>query len=119
MRKSEITLFWDFIRHLLIIIGTFTVLYFLWTRVHWLLAIILILPVYIVVLNFFGFLTLPLYFFTPERRAYSNAEKALIKGDTSTALQIMKEYENGKSTTPNNDLDNTTVEVNAKKDERL
>lgn len=116
MRKSEVTLFWDFIRHLLIMTCTFVVTYFLWTRVHWALAVILILPIYIVMLNFFGFLTLPLYYFTPERKAYSSAEKALIKGDTDTALQIMKEYENGKATTSNNDSGNTTVEVGTRKD---
>ena len=116
MRKSEVTLFWDFTRHLLIMTGTVIVTYFLWTRVHWLLAAILFIPVYVVMLNLFGFLTLPLYFLTPECKVFSSAEKALLKGDTSTALQIIEEYENGKATTSNNDSGNTTVEVGTRKD---
>lgn len=108
MRKSEVTTFWDLLRHLLITIATVIVVYVLWTRIHWLLAVILLFPVYVVMLNFFGFLTLPLYYFTPERKAYSSAEKALIEGDTSRALQIMKDYEKGASTISNKNSDNAT-----------
>ena len=52
--------FLDVIRHLIIFIATITTLYFIW-KIHWLLAIIVALPVYIIVLNLVGFLTLPIY----------------------------------------------------------
>ena len=93
MHKSEVTCFWDFVRHLLIISGTIAVLYVSWTRVHWLLAIILALPVYVVMLNIVGLLTLPLYFLTPERKVASKAWKAIDEGDFNTASEILDEYE--------------------------
>jgi len=96
MRESKVTIFWDFIRHVLVLVSTVVALYFLWTRIHWVLAIIVAIPVYIVMRIIFGFLTLPLYFFTPERKVLSMAEKALDKGDGS-ALKILEAYEKGNS----------------------
>ena len=115
MHKSEVTCFWDLIRYLLIITSTIIITYFLWTKVHWLLAVVFVIPVYIVMLNLFGFLTLPLYYFTPERRTASNTMDAIEKGDIDTALKIVEGYENDEVTLSNDDLDNATAEVSTRK----
>ncbi len=93
MRKSVITWFLDIVRHLLIITGTVTVLCLSLTRVHWLLAIILAIPVYVVMFHLVDFLLLPLYFLTPEHRVVSMALKAIEEGDFSTALRVLEAYE--------------------------
>ena len=85
-------------------------------KVHWLLAAILVFPVYVVMLNLFGFLTLPLYFLTPERKVASNAWNAIEKGDKTKALRILEEYENVEPTSSNDDFDNTNAEVGTKKE---
>lgn len=94
MRKSKVTIFWDFIRHLLILVSTVVALYILWIRVHWVLAILVAIPVYIVMRIILGFLTLPLYFLTPETKVYSMVEKASDKGDDPSAL--LEAYEKGE-----------------------
>lgn len=66
--KSGLWCFWDLVRHLLILTGTAVIVYLLW-KVHWVVAVVLAFPVYLVSLNFFGFLTLCLYDFTPESKA--------------------------------------------------
>jgi Flp pilus assembly protein TadD len=94
MRKSKVTIFWDFIRHLLILVSTVVALYFLWIRINWVLAIIVAIPVYIVMRIIFGFLTLPLYVLTPETMVCSMALKAADKGGDSSAL--LEAYEKGE-----------------------
>jgi hypothetical protein len=96
MRKSKTTTFYDLIRYLLILSGTVITFYFLWTKIHPVLAILAAIPVYIVMLNLFGFLTLPLYFFTPESKAASRALKAAEEGDTSISSRIIEAYEKGE-----------------------
>lgn len=78
--------FLDAIRHLIIFIATITTLYFIW-KIHWLLAIVVALPVYIILLNLVGFLTLPLYglaiyawySLTPDGRAASEMLDNIMK----------------------------------------
>jgi len=57
----------DIIRWVLIIGATVLAVKWLWT-VHWVLGLVLALPVFLIFLNVFGFLTLPLYGFTTEAR---------------------------------------------------
>jgi hypothetical protein len=44
---------------------------------HWIGAVVAALPVFFVMLNLWGFLTLPLYIFSPEVRQARQAEKDL------------------------------------------
>ena len=55
----------DIIRWGLIIATTFLSVEWLW-NVHWVLGLVLAVPAYLVFLNLWGFLTLPLYMFTIE-----------------------------------------------------
>ncbi len=58
-------LFLDIIRWLLIIFATSVTVKWLW-GIHWLLGLLLAVPVFVVVMNVIGFATLPLYGFTQE-----------------------------------------------------
>ena len=55
------------LRHGLILGVTAYATWRLWDW-HWIAAILACIPIYIVALNVVGFLTLPLYAFTPENR---------------------------------------------------
>ena len=57
----------DAFRNLLVIAATGLCVYLLW-KWNWIVAVILAIPAYILMLNVFGFLTLPLYLLTPESR---------------------------------------------------
>lgn len=135
MRRSKITCFFDFFLYLLIISSTVVVTYFLWTRIHWLLAIILAFPIYRVIGYPFIFLTTPLYdWLTPENKAWSIACKALFECDHDRASRMFEAIErwdegdctalqeccngmrDGKSTSSNDDSDNATVEAGTRKD---
>ena len=94
MRESKVTILWDIIRHLLVLVSTLVTLYFLWTRIHWLFVIIVAVPVYFVMRIIFAFLTLPFYSLTPESKLLSMAEKALDKGDSGA--KILEAYERGE-----------------------
>lgn len=65
--KSSFTIFLDLFRNTLIFIATGYIVYLLWSW-HWLSAIILAIPIYIIVMNIIGFMTLPFYRLTPENR---------------------------------------------------
>lgn len=79
-QKSGTTIFFDIIRYIFIFSGTGFVLYFI-CKYNWVLAVIAAIPVFIIMLNLFGFLTLPLYLLTPESRAGSKTFRSLDKGD--------------------------------------
>ena len=68
----------DVVRHLLILAATAYVTVLLW-RWSWIAAIVACLPVYVVALNVFGFLTLPLYALTPEVKRAREMERALLQ----------------------------------------
>jgi len=130
MRRSKITCLFDFFLYLLIISSTAVVTYFLWTRIHWLLAIILALPVYRVIGYRLISLTAPLYnWLTPENKAWWIGCKALHDGDHDTASRMFESIErwdegdcvnlqeccknigDGKSKSPKDDLDNATSKL--------
>ena len=68
----------DIVRYLLILAGTSYVTVSIW-RWNWIVAILACAPVYFVMLNLFGFLTLPLYLLTPEVRRSKEMERALME----------------------------------------
>jgi hypothetical protein len=69
---------WDTVRWFLILTGDAVIVYLLW-KVHWIVAVILAFPVHRISLNFFGFLTLRLYDFTPEAKATRTYHEGLQK----------------------------------------
>ena len=89
--KSGTTIFFDIIRHLLILSGTCYVVFLVWQR-NWLVAVIAAIPIYLILLNLIGFLTLPLYVLTPESRLAAKASKALEKGDFETAKTLSDKF---------------------------
>lgn len=89
--KSGATIFLDILRNLLILIVTGYVVFLIW-KWNWIVALIAAIPVYIVVLNFFGFLTLPLYALTPENRLKVKAFKALEDGDFEKGKALSDEF---------------------------
>ena len=68
----------DVIRNLLILAATVYATFLIW-QWHWIAALVACIPVYIVMLNLFGFLTLPLYLLTPEVRRAKEMERALLQ----------------------------------------
>lgn len=94
---NTIRQFLDVIRHVIIITATIMTIYFLW-KIHWLLAIVVVFSTYILLVNVFGFLTLPLYALipygwsslTPEGKAMSEKWKRLEKGETEPLRELAK-----------------------------
>jgi hypothetical protein len=93
MRETLVTWFLEIARHLIRIAGTVTVIYLSWTMVHWLLALILAIPIYLAVSGFVDILVVPLYLLTPENRSLSKVLNAIGEGDFSTALRVLKAHD--------------------------
>jgi len=89
--KSGVTISLDIFRHLLIIAGTGYAVFLIW-KWNWIIALISAIPVYIVMLNLFGFITLPLYAFTPENRLKAKTLKAFEKGDFEKGKALTDEF---------------------------
>lgn len=89
--KSGTTIFLDILRNLLILVATGCVVFLIW-KWNWIIALIAAVPVYIAMLNLFGFLTLPLYTFTPENRLKAKAFKAFENGDIEKGKVITGEF---------------------------
>lgn len=89
--KSGVTISLDILRHLLILVGTGYAIFLIW-KWNWIVALIAAIPVYIVMLNLFGFLTLPLYAFTPENRLKAKAFKAFKNGDIDKGKTLTDEF---------------------------
>ncbi len=89
--KSGTTIFLDIFRNLLILAATSYVVFLIW-KWNWIVALIAAIPVYVIMLNLVGFLTLPLYLFTPENRLTAKAFKALRKGDSKQSEALTKEF---------------------------
>jgi len=74
--RSSTWRFLDVAREIAIILGTLKIVSLIW-GIGWMLAVIAALPIYAVVMNLVGFLTLPLYWYcTPEYRTASPFESA-------------------------------------------
>lgn len=81
-RQKSITWYLlDFLRHILTFAGTAVVAWYLW-KITWIIGAISILPVFILLLNIIGFLTLRVYDITPEARAARKAFKELVPHNT-------------------------------------
>lgn len=89
--KSGTTLLLDIVRHLLILAGTCYVVFLIWQH-SLLIAVIAAIPIYIILLNLIGFLTLPLYGLTPESRLAAKASKALAKGDFEAGKALSDKF---------------------------
>ena len=89
--KSGVTICLDIFRHLLVIAGTCYAVFLIW-KLNWIIALVAAIPVYIVMLNLFGFLTLPLYAITPENRLKANAFRSLEKGDFEKGKALTDEF---------------------------
>jgi len=72
-RKSITWYLLDFLRFILTFAGTALIAWYLW-KVNWIIGAISILPVFILLLNIIGFLTLPVYCYVPPEA--STARKA-------------------------------------------
>lgn len=94
--KSGMTIFLDSLRHLLILSATGYLVFLIW-KWNLIVAIIAAFPIYIIMLNFFGFLTLPLYALTPENKQKANAFKSILDGDSKTGGALSNESETAKN----------------------
>jgi len=94
LRKSKLTCIFDFILYLLFFASTGVITYFLWTKLHWILAIILAYPIYRVIGYPIILLTAPLYnLLTPENKLWSIFCSALHEGDNHTASKMKEAIE--------------------------
>lgn len=89
--KSESTIFLDKLRNLLIWVttGIILVLTWEWSRI---ITLLIALPVYFLSLNLIGFLTLPLYAFTPENKLKAKIFKAFEDGNFEGGKALTDEY---------------------------
>lgn len=91
--KSSFTKILDFTRNLLIVLTTLYLLTFLW-KWHWIYAIVGAIPIYIILLNIFGFLTLPLYLLTPENKEFKKSKKLFNKYGFDIEAEAISMIEN-------------------------
>ncbi len=89
--KSGTTIFFDIVRNLLILVATGYAVFLIW-KWNWIFALIAAVPVYIVMLNLFGFLTLPLYAFTPENKLKAKTFKAFENSDFEKGKALTNEF---------------------------
>ena len=90
--KSGTTILLDIVRHLLVLGATGGLVFFIW-RWNWIAGLLAAIPIYIVILNLVGLLTLPLYGLTPESRLGLKAMKALEAGDFEKGTALTHEFE--------------------------
>lgn len=90
-QKSGTTIFLDILRNLLILAAACYLVVLIW-KWNWIVALIAAIPVYVIMLNLVGFLTLPLYSFTPENRLKAKGFKALHRGDLKQMEAVTKEF---------------------------
>ena len=89
--KSGMTILLDVIRNVLIFIATGFLVYLIW-KWHWIAAVLATIPVYIVMMNLVGFLTLPLYMLTPENKLKAKAFRALQAGNLEQGKALTDEF---------------------------
>ncbi len=93
--KSSITkTILDILRNLLIVVVTLYVTNVLW-QMNWLYGIIGLIPIYIVFLNIFGFITLPLYFLTPESKQVRSSNKLFSEFGLDIESEVLSLIEEG------------------------
>lgn len=79
-QKSTFTVFLDFLRFLLVLgaTGFFVLLIWKWS---WIVAIITVIPIFLIIFFFTNVLFFFFYALTPEERLKAKAFKAMEKGD--------------------------------------
>lgn len=90
-QKSGTTILLDIIRNLLILGAACYLVVLIW-KWNWIVGLIAAIPVYVIMLNLVGFLTLPFYKFTPENRLKAEMFEALRKGDSKESEALTKEF---------------------------
>lgn len=90
--KSGFTRLLDFIRNIFIVLLTIYFVYLLW-HWNWIVAIISAIPIYIITINLVGFITIPIYSFSPENRLLKKGFKAAHKHNFEEFHQINEEFE--------------------------
>jgi hypothetical protein len=91
-RKSITWYLLDFLRHILTFAGTAAIAWYLW-KIDWRIGAISILPVFILLLNIIGFLTLRVYDITPEASAARKARESLDQFNHELVKNDAKESE--------------------------
>ena len=89
--KLRTTIFLDIFRNLLILLATGYAVFLIW-KWNWIFALIAAIPIYIILLNLFGFLTLPFYALTPENRLKAKAFKAFEAGNFEKGKKLTDEF---------------------------
>ena len=89
--KSGATIILDILRHLIILAATCYAVCLIW-KWNWIVALVLAVPVYVIMLNLIGFLTLPIYRFTPENRLKVKAYKAFQNGNFKQGNAFTDEF---------------------------
>jgi len=77
-RKSISWYLLDFLRHILTFAGTGATAWYLW-KIDWRIGAIAVFPVFVLIVNIIGFLTLRVYDITPEASAARKARESLEK----------------------------------------
>lgn len=90
-QKSGVTICLDVIRNVAILVGTGWVTVLIW-RYNWILGLVAVIPVYLILLNVIGLLTLPLYRFTPENRLKARMHQAMMSGDFEKGKQLTDQF---------------------------
>src|SRR5690349_20766100 len=90
-QKSVVTIFLDIIRNVLILIATGFLVFMIW-KWHWVAAVLAAIPIYLIMMNLIGILTLPLYMLTPENRLMSKAHKAFKAGNFELGNALTNEF---------------------------
>ena len=91
----------DICRNLLILVATGYTVSLIWNW-SWIFALLAVIPVYIIMLNIIGFLTIPLYAITPENRRMAKVWKDFQSGDVDSLRRWSesRRRENGSSPAP-------------------
>jgi hypothetical protein len=89
--KSGMTFLLDVIRNVLILIATGFLVFLIWEW-HWIAAVLAAIPVYIMMMNLVGFLTLPLYMLTHENRLKAKVLRAFQSGEFEQGKALTDEF---------------------------
>jgi hypothetical protein len=90
--KSRTTILLDTIRGVLTYFGTGISVYYV-GKYNLVLAVFVAIPIFIIMIYILGFLTLPLYFFTPESRAANKMLRSLENCDMESFNEQVKTFE--------------------------
>jgi hypothetical protein len=90
--KSGTTILFDTMRGVLTSLGTGISVYYI-GKYNLVLAVFAAIPIFIIMIYLFGFLTLPLYFFTPESRTANKMLRSLENCDIESFNKQVRTFE--------------------------